>query len=104
MKKTNKGLNFIKRAYLNVIRSKVRSIILIITFFVIGNFVIIGLGVSNAAENAKTLTRLKMRAVVSIDTDYNKIDEYLKDNNYKVTNNKESNYQNNATYFRTYYV
>ena len=76
MKKTNKGLNFIKRAYLNVIRSKVRSIILIITFFVIGNFVIIGLGVSNATDNAKELTRKKMRAVVSYDVDYDEIFEY----------------------------
>lgn len=76
MKKTNTGLNFIKRAYLNVIRSKVRSIILVITFFVIGNFVIIGLGVSNAAENAKTLTRKKMRAVISYDVDYDEVSEY----------------------------
>ena len=94
MKKTSSGLNFIKRAYLNVIRSKVRSIILIITFFVIGNFVIIGLGVSNAAENAKTLTRLKMRAVVSIDTDYNKIDEYLKDK----SDEEQQEFWNNSLY------
>ena len=75
MKKSGK-LNFIKRAFLNVVRSKAKSIILIITFFFIGNFVIVGLGVSNAAENAKTLTRKKMRAVISYDVDYDEVNKY----------------------------
>lgn len=75
--KNTSGLNLFKRAFLNVFRTKAKSIILILTFFLIGNFVIIGLGVSNAAENAKVLTRKKMRAVVSCEANYDKIYQYL---------------------------
>ncbi|MBQ6559661.1 MAG: FtsX-like permease family protein [Erysipelotrichaceae bacterium] len=70
-------MNFIKRAIRNVTRKPSKSILLILTFFLIGNLVIIGLGVSNAAESAKILTRQKMRAVVSYKIDYNKINEYV---------------------------
>lgn len=77
MKKSNSKLNYFKRAFLNVIRSKAKSIILVITFFFIGNFVIVGLGVSNAAEKAKILTRQKMRAVISFEVDYNQVDKYV---------------------------
>ena len=47
-----------------------KSVLLAVTFFLIGNLVIIGLGINNAAENAKILTRQKMRAVVSLELDY----------------------------------
>ena len=63
-------MNFFKRAIKNITRKISKSILLVITFFVIGNFVIIGLSVANASESAKTLTRQKMRAVVNYDVDY----------------------------------
>ena len=92
--KKNKSLNLFKRAFLNVLRTKTKSIILILTFFLIGNFVIIGLGVSNAAENAKTLTRKKMRAVVSCEVDYDKVYNYI-----DTLSEEEQNafWQNNGT-------
>ena len=70
-------MNFFQRALANISRKKTKSILLLITFFVIGNFVIIGLGVSQAATSAKTLTRQKMRAVVSYEIDYDAIREYI---------------------------
>lgn len=69
-------MNFFNRAIKNVTRRFSKTILLIITFFVIGNFVIIGLGVSNATENAKVLTRQKMRAVVTYGVDYNAVWKY----------------------------
>lgn len=63
-------MNFFNRAVKNVTRKLSKSVLLALTFFVIGNFVIIGLGVSNAASSAKTLTRQKMRAVVEYELDY----------------------------------
>lgn len=70
-------MNFFNRAIKNVTRRLSKTILLIITFFVIGNFVIIGLGVSNATENAKVLTRQKMRAVVTYGVDYNAVWRYV---------------------------
>ena len=64
-------MNFFKRAIKNITRKLSKSILLIITFFVIGNFVIIGLSVAKASEQAKTLTRQKMRAVVTYNVDWN---------------------------------
>lgn len=69
-------MNFIQRAVKNVTRKVSKSILLVITFFVIGNFVIIGLGVANAAEDAKILTRQKMRAVVTYSVDYDAVMKY----------------------------
>jgi len=69
-------MNFLKRALKNVLRRKTRSILLLITFFVIGNFVIIGLGIANASESAKTLTRQKMRAIVTYEVDNDAVWEY----------------------------
>lgn len=63
-------MNFLKRAWRYVTRKKTKSILLALTFFVIGNLVILGLGISAAAENAKVLTRKSMRAVVSYEVDY----------------------------------
>ena len=70
-------MNFIQRAIKNVTRKLSKSILLVITFFVIGNFVIIGLGVASAAEDAKILTRQKMRAVVTYSIDYNEVWKYV---------------------------
>ncbi|MCR4632995.1 MAG: FtsX-like permease family protein [Erysipelotrichaceae bacterium] len=70
-------MNFINRAIKNVTRRPSKSVLLILTFFLIGNLVIIGLGVSSAAESAKILTRKKMRAVVTYAIDYNKVNRYV---------------------------
>lgn len=69
-------MNFIKRAFKNVTRKMSKTILLSLTFFLIGNLVIIGLGVSNASESAKILTRKKMRAVVTYSIDYDEIWKY----------------------------
>ena len=69
-------MNFFKRAIKQTIRKPSKSILLILTFFLIGNLVIIGLSVANASESAKILTRKKMRAVVSYTIDY---DTFYKD-------------------------
>lgn len=69
-------MNFFNRAIKNVTRRLSKSVLLLITFFVIGNFVIIGLGVSSASETAKTLTRQKMRAVVTYSIDYDEVWKY----------------------------
>lgn len=65
-------MNYLNRAIKNVVRRPSKSILLALTFFVIGNLVIVGLGISSAAENAKTLTRKQMRAVISYEVDYQK--------------------------------
>ena len=69
-------MNFINRAFKNVTRKYSKSVLLILTFFLIGNLVIIGLGVSSASDSAKILTRKKMRAVVTYAIDYNKVWRY----------------------------
>lgn len=68
-------MNFWQRAIKNVLRKKTKAILLLLTFFLIGNFVIVGLGVASAAKNAKILTRKKMRAVVKYHVNYEKIHE-----------------------------
>ena len=85
-------MNFINRAFKNVTRRMSKTILLVLTFFLIGNLVIIGLGVSNASESAKILTRQKMRAVVTYAIDYNKIMQYTEN----ITDEDELNefYQN----------
>ena len=70
-------MNFINRAFKNVTRKYSKSILLILTFFLIGNLVIVGLGVSNASNSAKVLTRKKMRAVVTYKVDYEKVWMYM---------------------------
>lgn len=69
-------MNFFNRAIKNTTRKLSKTILLVLTFFLIGNLVIIGLGVANASENAKTLTRRKMRAVVNLSMDYQAIWQY----------------------------
>ena len=70
-------MNFLQRAFNYVIRKPTKSLLLAVTFFVIGNLVILGLGISQAADNAKILTRKKMRAIVSYEVDYNKYWNYI---------------------------
>ena len=69
-------MNFINRAIKNVTRRLSKTILLVLTFFLIGNLVIIGLGISNASKSAKILTRQKMRAVVTYKVDYDKVYRY----------------------------
>lgn len=69
-------MNFFSRAYRNVSRKLTKTILLAVTFFMIGNLVILGLGVSQAAENAKILTRQKMKAIVNFEVDYNEFYKY----------------------------
>ena len=86
-------MNFLRRAIKNVIRVPSKSILLGITFFVIGNLVIVGLGLTSASQNAKTLTRKQMRAVVSYEIDY---DQFYMDGD-AIENEEERNefYQQN---------
>ena len=69
-------MNFLQRALRYIRRKSAKSFLLAITFFVIGNLVILGLGISQAADNAKILTRKKMRAVVSYEPDYDAFWKY----------------------------
>lgn len=69
-------MGFLKRAIKNTTRRLTKSMLLLLTFFVIGNFVIIGLGVSNASDSAQDLTRQKMRAIVTYEIDYDLLYEY----------------------------
>ena len=68
-------MNFLNRAIKNITRVKSRSILLMITFFILGNLIIIGLGVSQAVTDAKAETRKSMRPVVSYEVDYRAADE-----------------------------
>ena len=70
-------MNFLNRAIKNVTRVKSRSILLMITFFILGNLVIVGLGVSQAVTDAKVVTRKNMRAVVSYELDYDALNRYV---------------------------
>ena len=72
-------MNFFQRALKNTTRKLSKSVLLALTFFVIGNFVIVGLGISNAAEQAKVMTRQQMRAAVSYQLDYQAFWDYIED-------------------------
>ncbi|MBQ4343834.1 MAG: ABC transporter permease, partial [Erysipelotrichaceae bacterium] len=72
-------MNFFQRALKNTTRKLSKSMLLALTFFVIGNFVIVGLGISNAAEQAKVMTRKKMRAAVTYQMDYEEFWDYIED-------------------------
>ena len=69
-------MNFLLRAWRYVTRRKAKTILLMITFFLIGNLVILGLGISQAADNAKILTRQSMRAAVRYEIDYDAFWQY----------------------------
>ncbi len=83
-------MNFFNRAWRYVTRKLSKSILLGITFFMIGNLVLIGLGISDAANNAKILTRQSMRAVVNYEVDNQKFWEY--------TDSLESEEERNEAY------
>lgn len=83
-------MNFFNRAWRYVTRKLSKSVLLGITFFMIGNLVLIGLGISDAANNAKILTRQSMRAVVNYEVDNQKFWEY--------TDSLESDEERNEAY------
>ena len=68
-------MNCLNRALKNITRKKAKTILLLLTFFLIGNLVIIGIGISTAASQAKILTRKSMRAAIEYRIDYEYIDE-----------------------------
>ena len=70
-------MNFFNRAIKNVTRKASKSILLVLTFLLVGTLVIVGLGVSNAAGQAKILTRQKMRAVTTMQVDYQAYYNYV---------------------------
>lgn len=70
-------MNFVNRAIKNVTRKLSKSILLAVTFFLIGNLVIVGLGISMASDNAKSLTRQKMKPIIVYDIDYEKWNNYV---------------------------
>ncbi len=70
-------MNALNRAWKYITRKPTKSVLLMITFFLIGNLVILGLGISQAAGNAKILTRKQMRAAVSYEVDYDKFWDYI---------------------------
>jgi len=70
-------MNFVLRAWRYICRNITKTILLAVTFFVIGNLVVLGLGISQAADNAKILTRRQMRAAVSYEVDYNAYYNYV---------------------------
>ena len=72
-------MNFFQRAIKNTARKLSKSVLLALTFFVIGNFVIVGLGISNAAEQAKVMTRKQMRAAVTYQMDYKAFRDYIEE-------------------------
>ncbi len=76
-------MNFLNRAIKNSTRKMSKTVLLALTFFVIGNFVIVGLGISNAAEQAQVQTRMKMRAVLVYEADYQKFYEDAEDEDYE---------------------
>jgi len=65
-------MNFINRAIKNIRRKITKSLLLLLTFFLIGNFVIVGLAISNASQKAKIDTRKQITTIVSLQLDYQK--------------------------------
>ena len=63
-------MNFIQRAFRHLTRSKTKSLLLTLTFFLIANFVVVGFSISSAAAEAKTETRRKMNPVVEFTMDF----------------------------------
>lgn len=63
-------MNFVQRALRHLTRSKAKSLLLMLTFFLIANFVVIGFSISSAAAEAKTETRRKMNPIIDFRLDF----------------------------------
>lgn len=66
-------MNFMQRAWRQIKEKKTKTGLLFITFFIIANFVVVGLGISEAADNAKIETRKKMNPVVQYKVNLDKL-------------------------------
>ncbi|MDR1794704.1 MAG: ABC transporter permease [Erysipelotrichaceae bacterium] len=69
-----------------------KTVLLAITFFIIGNLVVIGLGIANASEQAKVSARKKMKAVVEYLVDWEAINKYVMS---LETEEEQNNFYNN---------
>lgn len=63
-------MNFAQRALRHLTRSKMKTILLTLTFFIIANFVVVGFSISSAAAQAKIETRKKMNPVIEYGLDF----------------------------------
>lgn len=72
-------MNYFNRACANIKRGKTRTFLLGAVFFLIGNFIIIGLTVYEAAENTKILTQRSFAPVVELEINYIKQSDYVKE-------------------------
>ena len=70
-------MNFFQRAVQNIKVKLSRFSLLAITYFVIGNFIIVGIGISYAANTAKDLTRKTMTPVVTYRVDFQSYYEWI---------------------------
>ena len=70
-------MNFFQRAIQNIKVKLSRFSLLAITYFVIGNFIIVGIGISYAANTAKELTRKTMTPVVTYGVDFQSYYEWI---------------------------
>ncbi|MFV0379965.1 MAG: ABC transporter permease, partial [Anaerorhabdus sp.] len=76
-------MNFINRAWKYITRKLSKSILLGLTFFIVGNLILVCLGVMAAAENAKSITRNSMNPVIKYFIDYeNFYDDHKDDEDY----------------------
>jgi len=85
-------MNFLQRALKNISRRMTKTVLLAITFFIIGNLVVIGLGIANASEQAKVSARKKMKAVVEYLVDWEAINKYVMS---LETEEEQNNFYNN---------
>lgn len=70
-------MNFFNRAWKYITRKVSKSILLGLTFFIVGNLVLICLGVMSAADNAKKIVESSMNPVVATQIDYQLMSEEL---------------------------
>ncbi|MFV0379745.1 MAG: ABC transporter permease, partial [Anaerorhabdus sp.] len=65
-------MNFINRAWKYITRKLSKSILLGLTFFIVGNLILVCLGVMAAADNAKSITRNSMNPIIKYNVDFEK--------------------------------
>ncbi len=65
-------MNFINRAWKYVTRRLSKSILLGLTFFIVGNLILTCLGIVEASNNAKKIVRQSMNPIVTYEVDYEK--------------------------------
>lgn len=72
-------MNSFKRCIKSLVVNRTRTILLILLFFIVNNLIFVALGVSNAASQAKLITRQSMNSVVNYAFDYDALadDAYI---------------------------